>query len=168
MDELARRLMDAASARRPVEPFSRTEPGFDIARAYRVSAALHAARLARGERLADEPEEAVPDEDGDPPLGMPRELAALRRPDWPDDLARIVYVDRFGNAMTGLRADALDGGARLGVGGHHVAHARTFSDVPPGTAFWYENSNGLIEIAVNQGRADATLSIRVGTPVEIG
>jgi S-adenosylmethionine hydrolase len=45
--------------------------------------------------------------------------------------------------------------------------ARTFGDLPPGAAFWYENSNGLVEIAVNQGRADRALGLSVGTPVEI-
>jgi 2-keto-4-pentenoate hydratase len=50
MDELARKLTDAAAQRRPVEPLSRTVPGFDVARAYAVSAALHRERLARGER----------------------------------------------------------------------------------------------------------------------
>ncbi len=50
MDELARQLLSAAAARRPVEPFSRSVPGFDVARAYAVSEALHRERLARGER----------------------------------------------------------------------------------------------------------------------
>jgi hypothetical protein len=45
--------------------------------------------------------------------------------------------------------------------------ARTFGDRPPGTAFWYENSNGLAEIAVNQGRADHELGLAMGTPIEI-
>jgi S-adenosylmethionine hydrolase len=36
-----------------------------------------------------------------------------------------------------------------------LERAETFSDRPPGAAFWYENSNGLAEIAVNQGRANA-------------
>jgi len=44
---------------------------------------------------------------------------------------------------------------------------RTFSDRPPGAAFWYENSNGLAEIAVNQGRADRDLGLAIGSPVEI-
>jgi S-adenosylmethionine hydrolase len=48
-----------------------------------------------------------------------------------------------------------------------VERARTFSDLPPGTAFWYENSNGLAEIAVNQGRADRDLGLAIGAPVEI-
>ncbi len=44
--------------------------------------------------------------------------------------------------------------------------ATTFSDRQPGTAFWYENSNGLAEIAANRGRADE-LGLAIGSPVEI-
>ena len=43
----------------------------------------------------------------------------------------------------------------------------TFSDRPPSEAFWYENSNGLVEIAVNQGRADRDLGLAIGVSVEI-
>jgi S-adenosylmethionine hydrolase len=63
--------------------------------------------------------------------------------------------------MTGIRADMLPGNARLAVAGHVCERARTFSDRPPGTAFWYENSNGLVEIAVNQGRADRELGLAI-------
>jgi S-adenosylmethionine hydrolase len=45
--------------------------------------------------------------------------------------------------------------------------AVTFSDRPPGEVFWYENSNGLVEIAVNQGRADRDLGLAIGVSVEI-
>jgi S-adenosylmethionine hydrolase len=127
-----------------------------------------AARLARGARLPDEPPLAPADDDGEPPLGTARPLAELRRPDWPDELARVVYVDRFGNAMTGVRAASLDPAAMLGVGRHRLRHARTFSDVATGAAFWYANANGLVEIAVNQGRADAMLGIAVGARVSVG
>ena len=87
--------------------------------------------------------------------------------DWPDDLAEIVYIDRYGNAMTGLRAAVLADKTYLRVSGRVLPRARTFSDVPAGTAFWYENSNGLAEIAVNAGRADAALGLALGTPVGI-
>lgn len=93
--------------------------------------------------------------------------AADRRTDWPDDLPRIVYIDRYGNALTGLRAAVLPLGARLRAAGRELRRARTFSDVPPGQAFWYENSNGLAEIAVSGGRADATLRIVIGSEVEV-
>jgi S-adenosyl-L-methionine hydrolase (adenosine-forming) len=104
---------------------------------------------------------------GEPPPGSLRADAAERRPDWPDDLGEIVYVDHFGNAMTGLRAATLPADARLAACDHVLARARTFSDLPAGTGFWYENSNGLAEIAVNQGRADQTLGISLGTAVEV-
>ena len=104
---------------------------------------------------------------GDPPAGRLLSHGISRRLDWPDDLPEIVYIDRFGNAMTGLRAALIPDGARLAVGGRVLARRRTFSDVAEGEALWYENSNGLAEIAVNAGRADATLGLAIGTPAAI-
>jgi S-adenosyl-L-methionine hydrolase (adenosine-forming) len=94
--------------------------------------------------------------------GLPVEFAAddiavSLHLDWPDDLAQIVHIDRYGNAVTGFRAAALSSGATLVVGPHHITGAQTFSDVPPSGTFWYNNSNGLVEISVNLGRADRTL-----------
>jgi S-adenosyl-L-methionine hydrolase (adenosine-forming) len=105
---------------------------------------------------------------GERPPGQPRRDDTDRRPDWPDDLCEVVYVDHFGNAMTGLRGIALPPGAKLAVAGRKLPHGRTFSDLPPGAPFWYENSNGLVEIAVNQGRADRDLGLAIGMSVEIG
>ena len=104
---------------------------------------------------------------GKPPAGTPRNDAADRQAEWPDDLGEIVYIDHFGNAMTGLRVAQLPRAARLIVAGRVLEPARTFSDRRPGTAFWYENSNGLAEIAVNQRRADRELGLSIGVPVEI-
>jgi S-adenosylmethionine hydrolase len=104
---------------------------------------------------------------GEPPPGRPRLDEAHRRRDWPEDLGEIVYIDHFGNAMTGLRAAKLPAGARLAAADRVLEGATTFSNRPPGTAFWYENSNGLAEIAVNQRRADGELGLAIGNPVEI-
>jgi S-adenosylmethionine hydrolase len=104
---------------------------------------------------------------GEPLPGRPRRDEADRQPDWPDDLGEIVYVDHYGNAMTGMRAAILPSDATLVAAGRELERATTFSDRPAGTAFWYENSNGLVEIAVNQGRADRELGLAVGSPVEI-
>ena len=81
--------------------------------------------------------------------------------------ARVVYLDVYGNAMTGLRAAALGDAVELVAAGRRVKRARTFGDVPVGEAIWYENSNGLAEIAVNQGRADSVLGLKVGDEVEV-
>jgi len=85
--------------------------------------------------------------------------------EWPDDIPRVVYVDSYGNAMTGLRAALLPADARLAVAGTSLPRARTFSDVVEGEAFWYENANGLAEIAVNCGSAAERFGLRIGTPV---
>jgi S-adenosylmethionine hydrolase len=105
---------------------------------------------------------------GEPPPGRARaDGLAVPCADWPDDLAEIVYVDHYGNAMTGLRADAVPASASLVVGGKTVAPARTFGDVLAGTGFWYVNSNGLVEIAVSRGRADQVLGLTIGTSVGV-
>ncbi len=104
---------------------------------------------------------------GQTPTEPPQPASALDRPDWPDDLAEIVYFDRFGNAMTGLRASEVPADALLEVAGRRLQRARIFSDVPEGTAFWYENANGLAEIAVNRGRAADVLNLDLGAEVGI-
>ncbi len=102
---------------------------------------------------------------GEPPPWRPVSADSLVGRDWSDDLSRVIYIDRFGNAMTGLRAAALADGQGIEAGGRLLPRARTFSDVPRGQPFWYENANGLAEIAVNRGRADAELGLGVGAPV---
>jgi S-adenosylmethionine hydrolase len=109
-----------------------------------------AAMLARGER---------------PPV---RARDARHETDWPDDLAEIVYVDHYGNAMTGLRASAVPKTATLVLGDKtRVIHGATFSAVPEAHAFWYENSNGLVEIAVNRGRAADQLRLAIGSTLTV-
>ncbi len=82
-----------------------------------------------------------------------------------DDLAEVIYVDHYGNAFTGLRAAEVPHSARLVVGGSLVGHARVFADAPRDAAFWYENSLGLVEVAVAGASAAQRLGIGLGTPV---
>ncbi|MBM3487760.1 MAG: SAM-dependent chlorinase/fluorinase [Alphaproteobacteria bacterium] len=104
---------------------------------------------------------------GDAPPGEPIDPAAIAMPGWPDDLAEIIHVDGFGNAMTGFRADRLVPDAAVTVSGRRLPRRRTFGEAAAGEAFWYENANGLVEIAVNRGRADRVLGIGIGTTLAI-
>lgn len=104
---------------------------------------------------------------GQGPNGPPIEPDTLVGMDWPGDESRVIYVDDFGNVMTGLRGDRVPGNAVLCARGSRVRRANTFSDVAPGEAFWYVNSSGLVEVAVNQGRADERLGLDAGTPVAL-
>jgi S-adenosylmethionine hydrolase len=79
----------------------------------------------------------------------------------------VVYIDRYGNAITGIRASTLAEAASLSVNGYALTSASTFSDVDAGQAFWYANSNGLVELAVNHARADEVLGITVGSEVTL-
>lgn len=103
---------------------------------------------------------------GEPPPGILQDVSG-RIFDWPDDLARIVYLDHYGNAMTGLRASSLSLHVMLDVRGHRLSYARTFSDVAAGQAFWYENANGLVELAINRGSAATELGLQIGDAVMI-
>ena len=94
-------------------------------------------------------------------------IEPMRFPGWPDDLPAIAYVDHYGNAMTGLRAASLAADAMLEVAGQRLARRRIFADVPAGAALWYENANGLAEIAVNSGSAAATFGLAPGSPVRV-
>lgn len=125
----------------------------------RLSASFHGrdlfAPIAARLSLGQEPEE----------VGL-RRIEPTRHCDWPDDLSSIIYTDCYGNAWTGLRVSHLSG-ARLMVAGQVLTRAETFSDVPAGAIFWYENSSGLVEIAVNRGRADRIPGIGLGSFITI-
>jgi len=116
-----------------------------------------AARLARGETPEGE------SGDGDFAAAP---VARIRHLDWPDDLAEIVYIDAFGNAMSGLRAQLVPMDAEITVAGQRIDRVQRFSDVPVAQLLCYENANGLLEISVNQGRADAMLNLSLGSQVE--
>lgn len=107
-----------------------------------------AAALTRGERWWGTP--YIPEND-------------WPRGEWPEELDEVIYVDDFGNAITGRRGNTLDTRMRVAIGGERLAFAATFAKVPVGAPFWYVNANGLVEIAVNQGSAARSMDIGVGS-----
>lgn len=103
-------------------------------------------------------------------------LADLVRLPWPAPeetaagcVGEVLHVDGFGNLVTNLPAPlwprvVAAGGLR--VGGHDVTTlVRTYGDAAPGTPVALVGSQGFIEAAVVEGRADARLGARCGTPV---
>jgi len=84
-----------------------------------------------------------------------------------NDLPEVIYIDHYGNAITGVRANQIASTDSLKVGEHIVVRANTFCDVAVGQAFCYENANGLMEIAINQGSAAHSLGLSIGSRVSI-
>lgn len=99
--------------------------------------------------------------------GMLRPYLPATGLDWLDDLPEIIHFDRFGNAITGMRANTVPWQAYLYIRGRKLPRVRVFSDVPAGESFFYENSMGLLEVAVNQGSAEERLRLRRGDPVKV-
>jgi len=81
------------------------------------------------------------------------------------DLREVIYVDHFGNVVTGLRASAFGRDRVMLVNGIRIPYARVFSEVPQGQLFWYENSLGLVELAANSASAERILGISLGDPL---
>lgn len=110
-----------------------------------------AAWIAKGEFPTDKLESVA---------GLTTNLAA-------GDLSAIIYIDHYGNALTGIRAEGVNVDRQIAINGFSIGYARIFSDVDFGQPFWYENSIGLIEIAVNCGNAAEKLGLQVGVGLTI-
>ncbi len=86
---------------------------------------------------------------------------------WPEDLLEIIYIDHYGNAITGLRASQLAKTCRIRIGNSICEYVRVFSEAKSGRPFWYENANGMVEIATREASTASLLKLRVGDPISI-
>jgi len=104
----------------------------------------------------------------------------------PHELAgEVLYLDHFGNAVTNIgilewrerqlwlspifgqdsAPRALTGEAVIECRGRALKLCRTYGEVDPGTPLALIGSNGMLEIAVRNGNAGASLGLRPGDPV---
>lgn len=89
--------------------------------------------------------------------------------DWPENLYEIIYIEHYGNCMSGIRKSALvdeiNNKQKLSCKEKEFKFADTFSSVKQGEALWYINSNGLCELAVNQGSAAQLFELKIGDTI---
>lgn len=111
------------------------------------------AMLARGEPAREWANEIAPD--------------GLVIPAWPEDLFEVVYNDNYGNLVTGVRASVIAEDVRFEIAGQQCAYQRVFAEAPGNATFWYENANGLVEIAVPGGSAQDSLGSGIGNVLQI-
>ncbi len=81
------------------------------------------------------------------------------------DLPRVIYIDHYGNAWTGVRA--VPANTRVQAAGRLFSHSESFGFVGRGEGFWFVNSVGLVELAVNRGSAAASFGLKLGDPVQV-
>jgi len=87
--------------------------------------------------------------------------------DWPEDLDEIIYFDGYGNAITGLRCISTVETKFLSLNDLKIKAAMTFSSAEINVPFWYINSMGLVELAVNQANAQQQLSLKIGQLIKL-
>ncbi|MBF0218802.1 MAG: SAM-dependent chlorinase/fluorinase [Gammaproteobacteria bacterium] len=85
-----------------------------------------------------------------------------REEGWPDEWPVIIYIDAYGNLISGLRGSAVEKTAALQLKGCRCPRVNTFSEVLQGQPLCYMNANGLLEIAVNGGSAANFFTAKVG------
>jgi S-adenosylmethionine hydrolase len=157
-------IWDVSRSRARLRTVSRTFHGRDVFAPIAAALACGAAPAALGTRVRRMER-----------LAPPR----LRR-ERTRTLGEIIWVDRFGNLVTNVGAADTPRARRDGaaarrtfrahalsvtIGTHVLPLLDSYADVPPGHAVALVNSNDLVEIAVNQGSAAASLGLGRGARV---
>ena len=88
----------------------------------------------------------------------------------------VLVVDRFGNVATNARREhvaalGVDNGAqleiKLALDRYYVQLADTFADAQPGELILYEDSYGLMTLAISRGDAAGLTGVRAGDEIRI-
>ena len=87
--------------------------------------------------------------------------------DWPIDLYEIIYIDHFGNVISGITLEQINKDLSIKIKEHEIKYAETFYSVNEGECFWYRNSNGLLEIAAREKSAAEILELNIGSEIAL-
>lgn len=87
--------------------------------------------------------------------------------DWKRNLDQIIYIDHYGNAITGRTGDSISKRHRVSIHNHEINYGHVFFANEINGLFWYVNSIGLVEIAANRARAEEILNLHVGDTFSI-
>ncbi|MCU4975105.1 SAM-dependent chlorinase/fluorinase [Halobacteria archaeon AArc-m2/3/4] len=79
----------------------------------------------------------------------------------------VLVVDDFGNVITNVPGEFLEGRDRLRADGEEVPVGETFASVPAGQRLATVGSHGNVELDVNDGRGDEAFGLTVGDEVRL-
>jgi hypothetical protein len=142
----------------PGDPSSSTFHGRDVFAP--LAAAVHDTVAASGVDALDDHDRLTTAE----PVDCRLPEATVR-----DDDAEgfVLAVDDFGNVITNVPGDFLEGRAVVRVNGEDVPVGETFGAVDPGSPVVVVGSHGYVECDVNDGRGDEWFGLSPGNTVEI-
>ena len=88
--------------------------------------------------------------------------------DWPDNLFEIIYIDHYGNAVTGIvLSKPCDTNQEFLIDGKKIKFNEAFFSANENECFWFCNSSNLLEIAAKQASAKNILKLSIGTKIKI-
>jgi len=142
----------------PGDPASTTFHGRDVFAP--LAAKIHEAVATRGVDALDDHDRLMPAD----PVDCRLPEATVE-----DDRAKgfVLAVDDFGNVITNVPGDFLDGRATARVNGQAVPVGETFGAVEPGSPLVVVGSHGYVECDVNDGRGDEWFGLSPGDTVEL-
>ncbi len=82
-------------------------------------------------------------------------------------VGEVIVVDDFGNAITNVPGDVIEGVEQVRVNGQSVPVGETFAAVPPGQWLVTVGSHGNVELDVNRGRGDEAFGVAAGDEVRL-
>lgn len=82
-------------------------------------------------------------------------------------IGEVLVVDDFGNVITNVPGEVLDGVEQVTANGRKVPVVQSFAGVPAGEPLATVGSHGNVELDVNQGRGDEAFGLSAGDSVEM-
>ena len=143
----------------PGDPDSATFHGRDVFAP--LAATIHEVVTARGVGVLDDHDRLTPAEPVDCRLPEATVEGGLAE-------GFVLAVDDFGNVITNVPGDVLDGRTAVRVNGREVPVGETFGAVEPGSPLAVVGSHGYVECDVNDGRGDEWFGLSPGDAVELG
>jgi S-adenosylmethionine hydrolase len=143
----------------PGDPASTTFHGRDVFAP--LAAEIHEAVAARGVDALDDHDRLTPAEPVD--CRLPEATVEDGRAE-----GFVLAVDDFGNVITNVPGDFLDGRAAVRVNGQEVPVGATFGSVDPGDPVVVVGSHGYVECDVNDGRGDEWFGLSPGDVIRLG
>jgi S-adenosylmethionine hydrolase len=77
----------------------------------------------------------------------------------------VIYIDRFGNAITNVSSSLARKAGRIRIKGHAIPLCGCYGDVKPGKPLAVIGSCGFVEISVNRGNAARNMRLKTGDKV---
>ncbi|MFC7080941.1 SAM hydrolase/SAM-dependent halogenase family protein [Halorussus caseinilyticus] len=158
---VARELADSEGTEVEVFEVEYADPASSTFHGRDVFAPAAAAIHEEGVESFHERDDVVPD-DGFEDLRFPDpELEGATA------VGEVLVVDGFGNAVTNLPAELLDGRESVAVNGESAPVARAYAEVAPGERLVTVGSHGNVELAVNRGRGDDAFGVSVSDEIHV-